>query len=151
VTSFRSILVPHDFSSHADAALDLAIEFGRVSKARIRLVHVFRLPIEMLSPYEIPIPEKLAGEVRAAASARLEQALGRVHAAGLEGDAEVDTGSIAETIVARAAADEADLIVMGTRGLSGIQHVLLGSVAERVLRTAPCPVLTLRSAPDAKE
>lgn len=145
MTSFRSILVPYDFSPHADAALDLAIEVGRLAKSRIVLVHVFRLPIEMLSPYEIQIPEKLADDVRAAASTRLERALERVRGAGLKGIAEVDSGSIAETIVARAAADAVDLIVMGTRGLSGIQHVVLGSVAERVLRTAPCPVMTLRA------
>lgn len=143
--SFRSILVPYDFSPHADAALDLAIAVARPVKARVHLVHVFSLPMETLSPYEIPIPEKLVEEVRAAASVRLEQALERVRAAGLEGDAEVDSGSISERIVARAVADAADLIVMGTRGLSGLQHVLLGSVAERVLRTAPCPVLTLRA------
>jgi nucleotide-binding universal stress UspA family protein len=143
--AFRSILVPHDFSAHADAALDLAIELARVSKARIRLVHVFPLPMEMLSPYEIPLPEKLVEDVRAAASARLEQSLARVRRAGLEGDAEVDSGPIAETLVERAGAGRAELIVMGTRGRSGLQHLLLGSVAERVLRSAPCPVLTVRA------
>jgi nucleotide-binding universal stress UspA family protein len=147
VTSFRRILVPYDFSRHADAALDLAIELARLAGARIRLVHVFPLPMEMLSPYELPMPERLVEEVRAAASDRLERALVRVRAQGLEGDAEVDSGPVAETLVDRAAAWGAELIVMGTRGLSGFEHLLLGSVAERVLRTAPCPVLTLRAAP----
>lgn len=147
MTSFRRILVPYDFSRHADAALDLAIELARLAGARIRLVHVFPLPMEMLSPYELPMPERLVEEVRAAASDRLERALVRVRAQGLEGDAEVDSGPVAETLVDRAAAWGAELIVMGTRGLSGFEHLLLGSVAERVLRTAPCPVLTLRAAP----
>lgn len=142
---FRRILVPHDFSPHADAALDLAIELAGPSKARIHLMHLFQIPMEMLSPYEIPMPPALAEEVRAAASERLEAALARVRAAGLEGDAEVDSGRAAEMIVERAAALGVDLIAMGTRGYSGFKHLLLGSVAERVLHTAPCPVLTVRA------
>jgi len=91
------------------------------------------------------MPPDLAEKVRAAASERLEAALSRVRAAGLEGDAEVDSGRAAEVIVERAAALGVDLIAMGTRGNSGFKHLLLGSVAERVLRTAPCPVLTVRA------
>lgn len=144
--AFRSIMVPHDFSAPADGALELALELARSAGARIRLVHVFPLPMENVSPYEIAMPERLVGEVRAAASERLERLLARVRAAGLEGDAEVDSGPVAETLVERARADGVDLIVMGTRGLSGIGHLLLGSVAERVLRTAPCPVLTVPAA-----
>jgi nucleotide-binding universal stress UspA family protein len=140
--SLRTVLVAHDFSPHAEAALDLAIDLARPSKARICLLHIFPLPMEMLSPYEIPMPPALVADVRAAASARLEKALARVREAGLPGEAEVDSGPIAETLVARAAATGADLIVLGTRGLSGVKHLLMGSVAERVLRTAPCPVLT---------
>jgi len=68
-----------------------------------------------------------------------------VRAAGLESDAEVDSGLVAEMIVDRAAALGVDLITMGTHGHSGLKHLLLGSVAERVLRIAPCPVLTVRS------
>ena len=142
---FRRILVPHDFSPHADAALDLAIDLAGPSKARIHLMHVFQIPMEMLSPYEIPMPPALVEEVRAAASARLEAALSRVRAAGLAGDAEVDSGLIAEMVVERAAALGVDLIAMGTHGHSGFKHLLLGSVAEHVLRTAPCPVLIVRA------
>jgi nucleotide-binding universal stress UspA family protein len=141
----RRILVPHDFSPHADAALDLAIELAGPSKARIRLMHLFQIPMEMLSPYEIPMPPALVEKVRTAASERLEAALSRVRAAGLEGDSEVDSGRAAEMIVERAAALGVDLIAMGTRGHSGLKHLLLGSVAERVLRTATCPVLTVRA------
>ena len=75
----------------------------------------------------------------------------RVRTAGVAVDAEVDVGPIAETIAERAAALGADLIAIGTRGLSGFKHLLLGSVAERVLRTAPCPVLTVHSAAHAVE
>jgi nucleotide-binding universal stress UspA family protein len=150
VTSFRKILVPHDFSPHGDAALDLAIELGGLSKAHICVVHVFSIPMEMISPYEIPMPPMLVEEVRAAASVRLENALSRVRARGLKADAELESGgSIADIITERARALRVDLIVMGTRGLSGLKHLLLGSVAERVLRTAPCPVLTVHAAADA--
>jgi nucleotide-binding universal stress UspA family protein len=113
---FRRILVPYDFSAHADAALDLAIELAGPSKARIHLVHVFRIPVEMLSPYEIPMPAPLIEAVRDAASARLEAALARVRSAGVACDAEVEVGPIAETITERAAALGADVIAMGTRG-----------------------------------
>jgi len=71
---FRRILVPHDFSPHADSALDLAIEPAGASKARTRLMHIFHIPMQILSPYEIPMPPALVEEVRAAASARLEAA-----------------------------------------------------------------------------
>ena len=91
------------------------------------------------------MPPALVGEVRAAASKRLEAALSRVRAAGLEGGAEVDSGRAAEMIVERAAALGVDLIAMGTHGHSGFKHLLLGSVAEHVLRTAPCPVLIVRA------
>ncbi len=145
MSRFRTILVPHDFSEHADRALDLAIELARGSSGRIHVLHVFHIPMEMLSPYEIPMPQNLVEEVRAAASARLEEALGRVRAAGLDGEVELDSGETASTIVARAGALPADLVVMGTRGLGGLKHVLLGSVAERVLRTADCPVLVAKA------
>jgi nucleotide-binding universal stress UspA family protein len=144
---FRDILVPHDFSPHADAALALAIELAAASKGRIHLMHVFGIPVEMLSPYEVPMPMPLVEAVRDAATTRLDAVLARVRAAGVAADAEVEAGPIAEAITQRAAALGADLIAMGTRGLSGIQHFLLGSVAERVLRTARCPVLTTHAPP----
>jgi nucleotide-binding universal stress UspA family protein len=82
--------------------------------------------------------------VRDAAARRLEKARQKVAAAGVLVETHLEDGSPAEVITALAESVPADLIVMGMHGWSGIPHLVLGSVAERVIRTAPCPVMTVR-------
>jgi universal stress protein A len=140
----RKILVPVDFSHHADAAVAYALELGQAFKAEVDVLHVFRRPVEIFSPYELALPPSVTEDLQAAVRRQLDVAHQKVKQAGLKGDALVREGDPA-TIIADEARDlGTDLIVMGTRGLSGLKHVLMGSVAERVLRTAPCPVLTIR-------
>lgn len=146
---FKKILVPVDFSAQSRAALKMAAELARRHEAALTLVHVFQ-PISYVLPeaYAAYSASQLA-EVEAAFDSEL---------AALKKDAEsygapsVQTtqlrGIPALEIVAMAEAGGFDLIVMGTHGRSGIPHLLIGSVAERVLRHAPCPVLTVR--PTAK-
>ena len=145
VGRFRTLLVPIDFSTHADGALDLAIELAREHRGEIHLVHAYELPAAVTLAYGVAMPQTVWDGVQKAAQARLEQALARVRAAGIAGTTHLATGPAAEAIAAAAEAQKADLIVMPTRGLTGLKHVLLGSVAERTLRTAPCPVLTIRA------
>jgi len=142
---FRTILVPLDFSTHADAALDLAIELAKEHHGELHLLHAYELPAAVTLAYGVAIPQTLWDGVQQAAQARLEKALGHVRSAKVAGVAHLVTGPAADAIVETAAEQKADLIVMATRGLTGLKHVLLGSVAERTLRTAPCPVLTLRA------
>ena len=145
VGRMRSILAPLDFSPHSEAALDLAIELAREHRGEILLLHAYDLPAAVTTAYGVAIPQSLWDGVQQAAQQQLDRFLARVKAAGVAGSAQLATGPAADAIAAAAAAHKSDLIVMATRGLSGFKHVLLGSVAERTLRTAPCPVLTLRS------
>ncbi len=146
MTRFQKILVPHDFSEHSDCALGTALELAGALGARIVLVHVFDRPQAMFEPYGILPVEPRIAELPKAASDRLQQELDRVTAAGVEAEAKVLEGHAFEKILEQVETSGADLVVMGTHGLTGLPHAVLGSVAERVVRLAPCPVLTLKAA-----
>jgi nucleotide-binding universal stress UspA family protein len=147
--TWRRLLVAEDFSEHAAAALETAISLAQELGARVEIVHVYQRPVEMLTPYEIALPDSVVVEVRKAASERLKGSIEKVRAAGLQGAAHLREGPPAQSIVALAGELPADLIVLGTRGLTGLKHALLGSVAERTLRTAPCPVLAVKTPDEA--
>ena len=142
---FRKILVPLDFSKHSDAALELAVQLAKEHGGELHLIHAYELPAAVTMAYGVAIPQSVWDGVQEAATERLEQGLARVKKAGVKGVTHLMTAPAADAITTAATTQKADLIVMGTRGLTGLKHVLLGSVAERVLRTAPCPVLTIKS------
>ena len=143
--AFRKILVPVDFSDHASRALDTAIELAKQADGRLHLVHSYPIAPVMLAPYEISMPLDLERSVREAANKQLADLAERVRKAGVPVETSTSAESPSEAIVHCAEKIGADLIVMGTRGLTGLKHVLLGSTAERTLRLAPCPVLTLKA------
>jgi universal stress protein A len=143
---FHRILVPLDFSKHSDAALDLALELAREQGAEVHLLHAYELPAAVTMAYGIAIPQAVWDGVQEAAAGRLAEGLRKVEAAGLRGTTHLATAPAADAIATAAETHGIDLIVMGTRGLTGLKHVLLGSVAERTIRTAPCPVLTVKGA-----
>ena len=145
MSRFRTVLVPVDFSDHAGRALDLAVEMVRGAGGRIHLLHAYEIPLGTIPPYGVAVPESLLAQVRDAAARRLEKAAQKVAAAGLPCETHVVHGPAGDAIVEAAQRFQADLIVMGTRGHAGLKHVLLGSVAERTVRHAPCPVLTVRT------
>ena len=95
------------------------------------------------------IPESFDRDIREAATRQLEKWRDKVAAEKVEVEAEISPIFPSEAIASTAERIGADLIVMGTRGLSGIKHVLLGSVAERTVRIAPCPVLTVKAKGEA--
>jgi len=144
MSSIRNILVPVDFSSHAEKALDFAIGLAKGLGARLELLHCYPINPGGISPYGIVLPENLDREMRDAASMRMAEWRERVVAAGLEAEITLAPAFPSEAISATAEEHGSDLIVMGTRGLTGLRHVLLGSVAERTLRIAPCPVVTVK-------
>ena len=144
MATFDTLLVATDFSADSDAALERAVDLARTLGAELHVVHVLHRPVEALSPYEIPLPPSLLDEVQAAARRRLEEVTAKAREAGVEAEGHVRDGSPAEQIDDLARELGADLIVMGTRGLTGLPHVLLGSVAERTVRIAGCPVLTVK-------
>jgi nucleotide-binding universal stress UspA family protein len=152
--TIKRILVPVDFSPGSDEALRYAVELARPLRASVHLLHVVedRLAAGMWSAdaYTTDVPG-LQVNIVEDAEAHLERIIPTIAGAkyGLEHD--VRTGAPAATIVAFAQEVVADLIVMGTHGRTGLSHALMGSVAEQVVRTAPCPVLTLRAAPSTRQ
>lgn len=141
------ILVPTDFSDTADAALAYAKELaGRVG-ASLHLLHViddFYAAAAFAADVYGPIPESLRQTGLRAADDRLNERLPEDERTYFNGTTAIATGLTANAIVDYARTHEIDLIVIGTHGRGGIAHLLLGSVAEQVVRTAPCPVLTVR-------
>lgn len=146
MTPFRSILVAVDFSEHSDAAVESAIELAKKLDAEVHVVHAFELRIPMVTPYEVAIPEPYIEDSRNAAKAQLEREAKKVSDAGLTVHAHLAEMPPASAISHTAERVGADLIVMGTRGHTGLKHLVLGSVAERTLRLAPCSVLTVKLA-----
>lgn len=144
MTRFRKILVPTDFSDCSEAALRVALDLAAPLGARLRLLHVYPAPALLFDPYGIQPAEPVLLEAPKAARQRLEREIETVSGTGVEIDGEVREGAPAAQIVEEAREWGADLIVIGTHGHTGLQHALLGSVAERSVRLAPCPVLTVR-------
>lgn len=139
----RRILVPVDFSKLAEQGVEYAREFARAHHAELDIVHVVEEPafpsfykLGAMRIYGmVPDQEKLAWTA-------LEKRFGneegpRFHLHVLRGNADVE-------IVRFASEREVDLVVVTSHGLTGLQHVLLGSVAEKVVRLAPCPVLLVK-------
>ena len=141
------ILVPTDFSRHSEAALAYAAGLARQLGATIELLHVVDDPFlsGAWSPdVYVPNATELLRDLAADARKRLDDAAARIAAHGITTGVSVLTGPPVRIIVEHAATGEFDLIVIGTHGRTGLSHAILGSVAERVLRTAMCPVLTVR-------
>jgi len=141
----RRILVAVDFSEHASRALDAAIELAKRYGAPLDVVHAYHMPVLVGMPDEVALPPEFWTGVKEAAATRLEQSVARVRAAGVPVTPHLCEANPTDAILDVARESGADLIVMGTRGLTGLKHVLLGSVAERTLRLAPCSVLTVKS------
>ena len=144
------ILVPTDFSAPSDEALAYAKRLAEQFDASLHLLHAFEDPFttaafaaEMYAPLPLSMRDSLLREVEH----RLAERLPVDQRAKYNGTKEVVAGPPARVIVEYAGSIGADLIVMGTHGRGGVAHLLLGSVAERVVRTACCPVLTIRTAP----
>ena len=145
------ILVPVDFSAHSDRALRYATTLADRFNATVEVLHVVEDPFvsgawspEAVAPN---IPELLADLV-AAARGKLDELKAATIRRGVRLETTVLTtvltGKPADSIADYARTERFDLIVMGTHGRTGLSHALLGSVAERVVRKAPCPVLTVR-------
>jgi nucleotide-binding universal stress UspA family protein len=129
--AIRNILVPTDFSEHSEEALRQAIELARALSARLSLLHSYWFSLSTASPDLVPAD--LMDRIREAALAEL----GKLHERVVQ--------PAVPAILCEAEQLPAYLVVMGTHGHTGLKHALLGSVAERVVRLAPCPVLTVKA------
>ncbi len=145
--TIEKIVVAVDFSEHADQALDAAVEFAKQFGGSLHLVHALDFRIPLMTPSEVVIPTAFIEEARNAAASKLDVLVQKVATEGVTATSHLSEVPAASAIVELAEKLEADLIVMGTRGHTGLKHVLLGSVAERTLRHAPCSVLTVKPSP----
>ncbi|MBI3610492.1 MAG: universal stress protein [Nitrospirae bacterium] len=137
----KTILVPTDFSDCSERAVRYAAMIARTFKARIVLVHV-------IQPYAYSMTETFNvvehyTALKTIAGPMLDQARKKLLKQGVLVETDLPTGPAHHEIIEKARRAKADLIVMGTHGRTGVEHFLLGSVAEKVVRMSPCPVLTV--------
>ncbi|MEW6324872.1 MAG: universal stress protein [Nitrospirota bacterium] len=137
----KRILVPVDFTEFSQRAADYAAMLARRFRASVRLVHAVEPftydvtdTVQVINHYQalITIADRLMKNLR-----------DRIGKRGVAVTSVILKGSPALQVVAEAKRRRVDLIVMGTHGRTGLEHLVLGSVAERVVRLAPCPVLTV--------
>ncbi len=139
------ILLATDFSRWAKRAEDYASALACSWRASLTVLSVAEFPPGLNPDY--PVNQQYLADLLKHASSQLVDLKGRAERRGIAVTTRVATGIPSEEVVTAAWAEDSDLIVVGTRGKTGLAHVLLGSTAERVIRGAPCPVLTVRMEP----
>lgn len=145
MSTIANILVPIDFGESSQRTLDYARMLARPFRASLLLLHVVPNPyVTVASEIYMPPPADFLDKLRAEAQRRLTDLITAGERSELRTESLVEVGDPLRAIVDYAKARNIDLIVMGTHGRTGVAHFVLGSVAERVVRTAPCPVLTVR-------
>jgi nucleotide-binding universal stress UspA family protein len=138
------ILVPVDFSDHAQRALETAIDLAKTFGADLHLLHCYQIHPSSVSPYGIIVPETFEHDIRMAALQRLSEWREKASARGIRVQEHITAHFPSEEICSISERLGIDLIVMGSRGLTGLKHLLLGSVAERTIQNAKCAVLTVK-------
>ena len=146
---WKTLLVPHDFSSSANHAAAIARDEAKLHGARMLLLHVIDLPTA-IKPDTVIVPDATGAPVNvrdyavSSADAHLQDIVARLAKDGITATPFIRVGNPVDEINRFVDEEKVSLIVMGTHGRTGLQHLLVGSVAERVVRTATCPVLTVR-------
>ena len=140
--AFKRILVPTDFSETSDAAIRYAVELTRGFNSALHVLHV----VERNSQYDegMEFPLGLMEGLQNSARERLNKVLTEEEKAVVRPEVVLRVGNPFLEIIGCAKEHDIDLIVMGTHGRGFVTHMLMGSVAEKVVRKAPCPVLTVR-------
>jgi nucleotide-binding universal stress UspA family protein len=137
----RVILVAVDFSETSKRVLPWAFRLAREQDARLHLLHAVT-PVPVL-PEQFDLPADLPEQLRTGAETKLKELAESAGSEDLEITWSAEYGQPSETIAAAVERRKADLVVLGTRGLTGLEHLLLGSTAERVLRLVDCPVFNI--------
>lgn len=141
----KQILLPTDFSDCAEPATALALDLAQTFAARLIVLSVYNAPLYFGALGELYlVPAEIVERLRSEVEGLLAQLRERAAARGITALTQAVEGIAHEKILEVARGQGIDLIVMGTHGRTGLRHLLLGSTAERVVRTAQCPVLTLR-------
>jgi glycine betaine transporter len=139
----RQILVPTDLSEGAEQALDYACELARVSGAQVHLLNVIGIPAIGVPELAITLTNAMIDQLATENQVAIDR-LARTRCTAPLGQVLVRAGNARDVITQTAKELGVDLIVMGTRGRRGISRALLGSIAETIVRSAPCAVLTVR-------
>ena len=146
MNEFSHFLVPTDFGEAATRALDLAVELSKKFGAALTLLHVYELPLPLVPYPGVPaLPPAYTDAFRDAAQGRLERALQELRQRIPAAKGALRPGVPWEVILEFAKQEQVSLIVMGTHGRRGLQHMLLGSVVEKVLRLSSVPVLSVHA------
>ena len=148
-TMFNKILLTTDGSEHAEKAAATAIELAKVCKAELRCVSVIEAPVLFGAPgasvaANAEFYETLEKELTDLATAAAERMVSRASEEGLEASSVVHRGIVVDEIVAEAESWDADIIVVATHGRTGLSRLVLGSVANKIVNHASCPVLLHR-------
>ncbi|MBS1120558.1 MAG: UspA domain protein [Deltaproteobacteria bacterium] len=149
-TMWRTILVPHDFSACADHAATIACDAAKAHQGKVLLLHVVELPphfgpdstLVLGKGSETPMGIRQFAET--AAASHLDELAAKLRTHGVEVSAFVRVGRAIDEIDRFVGEHAVGVIVMGTHGRTGLRHLMAGSVAERVVRTSPVPVVTVR-------
>jgi nucleotide-binding universal stress UspA family protein len=136
--TFKNILVPVDFSRSTKPLIKFTQKFAKAYNARISLLHVVELPL--YPPQEGPSMDSLKKEMQIQARRKIKT-LAKSIPAKMLGSVNIRVGDAFDEIAAEGRSKKSDLILISTHGYTGIQHMLLGSTTEKVLRSSPCPVL----------
>ncbi len=140
----RKLLVATDFSDCARIAEDAAIAWAKRSGGELHWIHALEVPLPVFEPYAVAVPEATIGAARDMAVQKLGEAAKRAEAAGVSGTTHLGEVPAAYSVADRAKELSADLVVIGTHGHAGLRRAVLGSVAEKVVKLAPCSVLTVK-------
>jgi nucleotide-binding universal stress UspA family protein len=140
----RMIIVATDFSEQAEKATREALELARVCHARVHLVHAWSVSFVTAPELPTPVPASFIDDLARGAQTALDEALRKHQTPGVALSGVALYGDARDVVVDVARQQNAELIVIGTHGRRGLRRAVLGSVAEGVLRYAPCPVLVVR-------
>lgn len=150
--TFRKILFATDFSSASRAAFRVAVDLARRGKGRLLIAHVLSsvVPLGVETYVSARMYDEMESSLRRWAQKRLDALVEQARRSRVDARSVLLAGAAHEAISRSAAKERADVIVIGTHGRTGLERVLVGSVAARILGTAPCPVLTVRPRKSAK-
>ncbi len=146
----KNILVPTDLSEGAEHALNYACELARSLGATVHLLNVIGIPVLGVPELGVALTSSVIDSLIEENQAALDKLSQQSRYAGTIGQVLLRTGDARDVINQTAKELDADLIVMGTHGRRGVSRALLGSVTETVVRSAPCPVLTVRMRTDTR-
>lgn len=143
----KNILVPTDFSTYADKALDLAVDLAKHNKAKIHLLHVIDSVQQCAADYCLPdeVVRGIKEKSRSQTNANFRKETERFRRDGVEILEDIKEGAPYDEILKEQKEKNADLIVMSAHGRTGLKKYLMGSVAERVIKAAPCNVVVVKT------